>query len=62
MKTPAGQRMRSGGGGVSEEISYGVAQPRRDPAGPTAEDARNPEPVMMKVLHIVHPAQGAAPS
>ncbi|GAA2435220.1 hypothetical protein GCM10010433_39990 [Streptomyces pulveraceus] len=38
-----------------------MAQPRRDPAGPTAQNARNPEPGIMQNTHIMHPALGAAP-
>ncbi len=38
-----------------------MAQPRRDPAGPAAEDARNAEPGIMQNMHSVHPALEAAP-
>lgn len=38
-----------------------MAQPRRYPAGPAAENARNAEPGIMQNMHSVHPALEAAP-
>jgi len=45
----------------SGPVGPGMAQPCRHPAGPAVEDARNAQPQLMEITHIVHPARRAAP-